>query len=219
MEKVVLVSESESFVGRSLINILLKKGCQVIAVATGDETPADETERLITLSWNPASWFSTKAIVRESLRLFNHIDAVWIIHSSDKITKPFAEIDSSDIEKTLEQKIKGSIALSRELLAALESTDSFLGMVVPHETGARSGIMNGLSQGAFTGFATALMKEGDLKTWSCGMHSNSPDALEFSTAMVCLWEERPPRLRGRWYRHRSKPYLLKNSAFSNTIQC
>ncbi len=219
MEKVVLVSESESFIGRSLINILLEKGCQVIAVATGDETPDSETERLITLSWNPASWFSTKAIVRESLRLFNHIDAAWIIHSSDKITKPFAEIDSSDIERTLEHTIKGSIALSRELLTTLESTDGFLGMVIPHEAGARNGIMNDLSQGAFTGFASGLMKEENLKIWSCGMHSDSPDAVEFSTAMVCLWEERPPRLRSRWYRHRSKSYLFKNLAFSNTIQC
>lgn len=220
MNEVVLVSGSESLTGRKLVEKLLARGCRVVAAVAGKgtETSKTDTEKLTVFTWNRASWFSTKTVVRETLRLFHRIDAAWILHGPTQNFKPFAEIGTSDIEEALEQTIKGSIALARELLFSFNSTDGFMGMVLPHSSGGPDGTMAALTKGAFIKFTGAFIKEAEQTVWACGMQSSSPDADGFTSAMLRLWDEKPAKLRGRWYRHRDRQRLFKNRAFSDSIR-
>ena len=216
MNEVTLVTGSESLTGRKLIEKLLMRGCRVIAPVAGKETETNVTgtENLNVLTWNRASWFSAKTVIRESISLYGRIDAAWIVHRPSRDTRSFFESGSSDIEAVLEKDVKGSLAIIRDLLPHLESSAGFLGMVVPHGSG---GPMAGLSQGAFTGFTGAFIREAGPGLWTCGINSSSPDADGFTTALIRLWDEKPSRLRGRWYHYSEGRRLFAASAFSDSI--
>ena len=220
MNEVVLVTGSESLTGRKLIEKLLTRGCRVIAPIAGKETETNDTgtENLTVLTWNRASWFSAKTVIRESIRLYGRIDAAWIVHRPSRVTRSFFESGSSDIEAVLEQDVKGSLAMIRDLLPHLESSAGFLGMVVSHGSGGPGGPMAGLAQGAFTGFTGAFIREAGPGLWTCGINSSSPDADGFTTALIRLWDEKPSRLRGRWYHYSEGRRPFAASAFSASIR-
>jgi len=203
MSEVSLVSGSETLTGRKLIEKLLARGSQVIAPVAGTSTRANETKRdnLCVLTWNRASWFSTKAIIRETLRRFGHIDSGWILHQAPPPFRNFSEARSNDIEQVLEQSIKGSIALARELLPLLEKSDGFLGMVLPHQSGTLPGPLDSLARGAFTGFSTSLIQEVKLGLWACAFLSKSTNADYFTTKIIELGHTKPAKLKGRWYKY------------------
>jgi len=203
MNEVSLVSGSETLTGRKLIEKLLARGSQVIAPVAGAATQANETKRenLCVLTWNRSSWFSTKAVVREALRRYGRIDSGWILHQVPPPLRNFSEAGSNDIEAVLEQSIKGSIALARELLPLLEDSSGFLGMVLPHQSGTVRGPLDSLAHGAFTGFSTSLIQEVKLDLWACAFISKSTNAGDFATKIIELGNSKPVKLRGRWYRY------------------
>jgi len=203
MNGVSLVSGSETLTGRKLIEKLLERGSPVIAPVAGTATRANETSRdnLCVLTWNRSSWFSTKAVVREALLRYGRIDSGWILHQAPPLFRSFAEVKSSDIETVLEQSIKGSIALTRELLPLLENSDGFLGMVLPHQSGTVPNPLDSLAHGAFTGFSTSLIQEVKLNLWACAFISKSTNADDFVTKIIELGNKKPAKLRGRWYKY------------------
>ena len=203
MSEVVLVTGSETLTGRKLIEKLLARGSKVVAPVAGKETERNETGSpdLCVLTWNRSSWFSAKAVVREALRLYGRIDAGWLLQPGRPAAGPFAEAVSGDVEDVLENTVKGSVALTRELLPVLASSGGFLGMVRPHRSGGESGPLEALADGAFAGFASSLIRETPPSLWSCGFASASPDAEGFASAILGLRDERPSKLRGRWYRY------------------
>ncbi len=219
MDKVVLVAGGESALGRKMIKHLLDMNCRVIVPVDGDKMTVvskTETDNLTVINWNRASWFSTKTVIRETLRLFHRIDAAWVIHEPMQTIKSFVELGSGDIEEVLDRTIKGSIAITRDLYSPLESTEGFLGLVLSHCLGVPGNTMYALAQGAFTGFAEAFIKEASSSIWTCGMQNFSTKPEAFATAIIQLWDERPERLRQRWYRFTEKPPAFKKMAFSDS---
>jgi hypothetical protein len=103
----------------------------------------------------------------------------------------FSEAGSGDIEAMLEQSVKGSVALTREVLPALRTSGGFLGMVLPHRIGGSQGPLDALAEGAFAGFGGAVIRETDPSVWACGFASSSPDAEGFTSAVLEKWDERP----------------------------
>lgn len=202
MNEVVLVTGSETLTGRKLIEKLLAGGSQVVAPVAGKETETNETgtANLTVLTWNRASWFSTKAVIRETLRRYGTIDAAWLLHQPTPSVQDFSEAGSGDIETVLEQSVKASVALVRELTPVLEASRGFLGMVVPHRSGAAPGPLDALAYGAFTGFSASLIRETGPALWACGFVSKSTNADGFTAELIRLGEEKPPKLRGRWYK-------------------
>lgn len=203
MNEVVLVTGSETLTGRKLIEKLLARGSRVVAPIAGKETETNETgtPNLTVLTWNRSSWFSTKAVIREVLRRFGGIDAAWILHRHTSSDPDFAATGSSDIENVLEQSVKGSVALVRELVPVLEHSGGFLGMVIPHKAGAAPGPLDAMAYGAFKGFSESLIRETNPALWACGFFCNSPDADGFTTELLRLRDEKPGKLRGCWYRY------------------
>ncbi len=203
MSKVVLVTGSESLTGRKLIEKLLDREYTVVAPVAGKETERNETgtTNLTVLTWNRSSWFSAKAVIRETLRLHGQLDAAWILNSQVNAVPAFSEAGSGDVEDVLEHSIKGNIALIRELSPVLSASGGFLGMVAPHRVGGDPGPLEALSDGAFNGFATSLIRETMPSLWACGFYNASPDAEGFTDAILKQWDEKPAKLRGRWYRY------------------
>ncbi len=218
MSKTVLVTGSESLTGRKLIEKLLARDCRVVAPVAGKETDRNETgtANLTVLTWNRASWFSAKAVVRETLRHYGQIDAALILnsHTSGPV---FSEAASSDVEDVLEHSVKGSVALVRELSPLLSATGGFLGMVIPHRVGGNAGPLDALADGAFKGFAASLIQETQLSLWACGFLSTSPDADGFTDAVIANWENRPEKLRGNWYRYTEARGPFGRSGITETI--
>lgn len=219
MNEVVLVTGSETLTGRKLIEKLLARGSQVVAPVAGKETDKGETgtPNLSVLTWNRSSWFSTKAVVCETIRIYGHIDAVWILRQASPARMAFSEAGSGDIEAMLEQSVKGSVALTREVLPALRTSGGFLGMVLPHRIGGSQGPLDALAEGAFAGFAGAVIRETDPSVWACGFAGGSPDADGFTSVVLEKWKERPQKLRGRWYRYSNGHRPFGGSGIVNSI--
>ena len=217
MQKAVLVTGGESPMGAKLIEKLLEKDYRVAAstdISSKEVMPPKLTsENLVRLVWNPGSWFSAKTVAREVIRKYQRLDAAWILHCPPWDLRSFADIGSADIERVLEHVVKGAIALTREILPLLEETSGFLGLIAAHGSG---GALNALAEGAFLGFAEAIIKETSPRIWSCGMQSPSPDDAAFTESIVNLCEDRPPKLRGRWYCHTGKPRMLGQTSFSDS---
>ena len=203
MNEVALVTGSETLTGRKLIEKLLARGTKVVAPIAGKETDTTESgaSNLTVLTWNRSSWFSTKAVVRESLRLHGRIDAAWLLHHPPSTRSAFADATTGDIETVLEQSVKSSVALVRELSGPLSGSRGFLGLVLPYRTGVPAGPMDSLASAAFAGFAGTFAKEAGPVLWACGFTSTSPDADGFAADLVRLSDEKPEKLRGRWYRY------------------
>jgi len=218
MNEVSLVSGSETLTGRKLIEKLLVRGSQVIAPVAGAATRANKTSKdnLCVLTWNRSSWFSTKAVVREALRRYGRIDFGWILHQAPPPFRNFAEARSNDIEAVLEQSIKGSIALTRELLPLLENSNGFLGMVLPHQSGTVPNPLDSLAHAAFTGFSTSLIQEVKPDLWTCAFISRSPNAEGFATRIIELGNSKPAKLKGRWYKYTEERRLFGGSSILNT---
>lgn len=216
MKEVVLVTGSESLTGRKLIEKILARSSCVVAPVVGkvSDTLETETENLTVLTWNPASLFSTKTIIRETLRLHSHIDAAWIINSNKRINIPFTEAGSSEIEAFLEQNIKGIVTLTRQLLPSLKG--GFLGYVLPHSSANPPEPLSALITSAFSGFATAVIRTEETDIWTCGCRSTSSDVENFTSEMIRLWDNRPDKLRKHWYCYRDKRRLFNFSAFSDS---
>lgn len=220
MNHVALVTGSESLPGWKLIEKLLARDCRVIAPVTDTEieTSPPGSPNLTFLTWNRASWFSAKAVVRESLRLHGRIDAAWIIHRPPAVPRSFPESDSGTIETVLEHTVKGSLAIIRDLLPHLENSAGFLAMVIPHIGGPPAGPMAGLARGAFTGFTEAFIREAGSSIFSCGISSASPNTDAFTSALIHLWHEKPPKLRGRCCRYTDRRRPFTTTAFSDTMR-
>lgn len=219
MSKVVLVTGSESLTGRKLIEKLLAREYKVVAPVAGKETDRNKTGtvNLTVLTWNRSSWFSAKAVIRETLRMHGQLDAAWLLNNHSISTPDFAEAGSGDVENILEHAIKGNVALTRELLPVLASHNGFLGMVSPHRTGMNPGPLEALADGAFSGFASSLISETPPSLWSCGFTSASPDADGFTDAIIKSWDDRPAKLRGRWYRFTESRRPFGKSTITDTI--
>ena len=220
MNQVALVTGSESLTGRKLIEQLLAQDCRVIAPVADRETDTSlsDTPNLTLLTWNRASWFSAKTVVRESLRLHGRIDAAWIIHRSADAPPSFLESDSSSIETVLEHDVKGSLALIRDLLPHLQASAGFLAMVIPQIDTPPAGPMAGLARGAFIGFTETLIRQVDPSIFSCGISGASPSADSFTAALIRLWHEKPPKLRGRCCRCTDRRRPFPTTAFSDTMR-
>ena len=219
MTKTVLVTGSESLTGRKLIEKLLARDCRVVAPVAGKETDRSETgtANLTVLTWNRSSWFSAKAVIRETLRLHGQLDAAWLLNYRAVSAPDFSEAASGDVEKIIENSVKGNVALARELGPVLSAGNGFLGMVVPHRTGAEPGPLDALVDGAFGGFATALIRTAPPSLWCCGCISSSPDADGFTDAILRNWDERPSKLRGRWYRYSEGRRPFARSGIADTL--
>ena len=200
MENTALVTGSETLLGRKLIEKLLARGYRVIAPIPGKAVEKDGTsnDRLTVIPWNRASWFSAKTVVRESLRRNGRIDAALLLHKDPKIAAPFAQAEPSDVEEVLEGTVKGTVALARELRAALGASEGILAFAVPHRTGQEPGPLDALALGAFLSFAQSLMAQPAGEAWTCGFRSVSTDADGYAEAILDSLGKKPPRLRGRW---------------------
>lgn len=203
MKEVVLVTGSETLTGRKLIEKLLARGVHVVAPVAGKETDTSETgnPNLTVLTWNRSSWFSAKAVIRETVRMLGTINGAWILHQNTSNIPDFVQAGGGDIENVLEQSVKGNIALTREIIPVLQACGGFLGMVIPHQPGGTPGPLEALSHGAFLGFAGSLIGYSGPSVWSAGFVCRSPNADGFTSDLIRLADTRPGKLRGRWYRY------------------
>jgi len=206
MKEVALVIGSETLAGRKLIEKLLSKGHTVVAPVPGKETETrdTETDNLCVISWNRASWFSAKNVVRETIRRFGKIDTLWLFHQRSGFQDSLEASAAEEIEMVIDESIKGSVAAAREALPYLKQSSGFLGMVIPHQSGIIPGPLESLVKGAFTGLADYLIKNSSGHIWSCGILSNSPDADGFAERLIIIKNEKPPKLRGKWFIYSEK---------------
>ncbi len=223
MSKVVLVTGGNTLTGRKLIEKLLSREFRVITPVPGkgSESPETGTKNLTVLNWNRASWFSTKNLVREILRIHGELDAAFVLNHHISSGLALDEMDSSQVENVLEQSVKSDVSLVRELTALPlhGGKDAFfLGMVIPHRKGGAPEPLDALAEGAFKGFAASVIRNNRPGWWSCGFVNTSADAESFAEALIDRWQQRPPKLRGNWYRYAEGKRPFGGSGIVDTIK-
>lgn len=214
MTEVVLITGSETLLGRKLIEKHLALGRSVVAPIAGKGTARSETgnEKLTVLSWNRASWFSAKAIVREAMRIHGRIDQAYVLHQEPQGVRPFAESDASEAEEVLENDVKGAYALTRELWPLLERHEGSAIFAVPHRPGSHRGSLEALAVGAFKGWTGALLERPGSAVWACGFQTESTDTESFCEKILQETSARTEKLRGRWLLYTERRRLLSGSS-------
>jgi len=120
MARTVLVADADSSTGKSLIHLLLDAGQNVIATtAFREEATKPEDIRntpYLSIHWNKRSPLSARNILLQGLNRFESIDEAIITLSPGKENQPFHEAKGADIEAKVDDSVKGTLFLLRELV-------------------------------------------------------------------------------------------------------
>lgn len=209
MAKVVLITGSETSLGRKLVDKELGRGNRVVApVASKSSNTADNSrEDLLVLPWNRSSVFSTKTVIREAQRQFGKLDRAILLSPAGAEATYFMEMSVNEVDEVIDQSIRGNAYITRELSQVIQETGSMtLGFVL--QSGKNSSPLYNGSKGFFRNFADTLMLELSPGTDLCGFITESPDLEGFADFILQYLEDLPEKARGNWLKHSDKKSLF-----------
>jgi len=212
MEKVVLITGSESLLGRKLVEKSLSRGLKVAApVASNAGNSADSgREDLMVVPWNRSSVFSAKTVVREVERQFGKIDQALFLSPHSTELSYLMELSVSDLDQHFDNTIRGPVYLVKEMLSSMQKKKG--GQLCFAMTGVKS--MQSLQRGSsgfFRSFADSLIQESDAGLQMCGFLSDSTDMESYADFILeILKEELPAKALGQWLKHSERKNLFSS---------
>lgn len=210
MEKVVLITGSESLLGRKLVEKSLNRGLKVVAPVGSNSGSGTDSGRedLLVIPWNRSSVFSAKTVVREAERQFGKLDMALFLSPHSTELSYLMELSVSDLDNHLDNTIRGPVYLVKETLSAMQKKDG--GQLCFTMTGSKS--MQALQKGSFgffRSFADSLILESDPKMQMCGFLSDSNDMENYADFILeLLSQDIPPKALGQWLKHSERKNLF-----------
>lgn len=182
----------------------LSQGHRVAATLPPDtEHPPleqDWQQNLRYLAWNPRSPLSARAVVTEALNFFESVEDAYIVFSADTAGKAFHELSSTEIEKAVDEEIKGLFFLVKEIFGIYLKQRSGILTFVHHDGGADVLPPLGAAvSGSFRALATALFAQyRNEPVLMRGFQSSVPEVRDFAQFLLGLGADRSGKTSGRW---------------------
>jgi hypothetical protein len=196
---------------------LVKEGLAAgnrIAVTSGPEVSnsLDEPEgaqNLRYIAWNRRSPLSARTVIMETRNIFKTIDEVIIVFSADTGRKEFHDLSLADIEKTVDEDIKGFSFLTREIFGALQRQKKGILSFV-HYDGAAEVLapLQAAASGAFRSFASALFAQYQNEPFTMyGYYSSAGESGTFAQFLMSL-SSRTEKTARRWVKFSGRSGLF-----------
>ncbi|NNM54967.1 MAG: hypothetical protein HKM05_09625 [Spirochaetales bacterium] len=120
MEKTILVTGKDTYLGNEIARFFLDQGSRVGASVTPRQHEAalslDQDERLLTIPWYRNSAVSAKNLVWQTANKLGPLNEVWVVLTLEK-EGIFLESAPAILEEALDTGLKGLTFLTRELLS------------------------------------------------------------------------------------------------------
>ena len=120
MERIVLVSDADTPLGRELVRLFAARGHQVAALvsdARSPDFPGTAGRAPLVVPWSRRSPAGARAAVRSALNRFGVLEEAVVPGPQPAFAALPHQLASLDIERSLDDGLKGPIFLVRELLA------------------------------------------------------------------------------------------------------
>lgn len=210
MEKVILITGSETLLGRKLIEKNLSAGNKVIAPVHSKDKNSNEPQKnnLLVVPWNKSSVISTRTVIREGIRVFRKIDEAILVYSENKTNEKLLDFSTSEIDESIESSINGIVYITRELIKVFGSDQnkavSFamvrkrLDLERPLESGFR---------GFFKSFAEAVITS-DNPLYKCAFITSVSEIDSYAGFICNLLSEKPQKADGQWLNYTERKNLF-----------
>lgn len=181
MEKTILVTGKDTYLGDETSRFFLDRGCCVSASVTARKEPfpaVDEDKNLLVFSWNKRSPIGAKNFVLETLARFESIDEAYLFFAPEKEALSLVDLSVTELEDRIDSQLKGLTFLTRELLA-LQARQPKLGLnfvLLDEEYEDQPPVAAALYHG-FKGLATGVLnhaRKRGLPAWGFECHQPAP---------------------------------------------
>jgi len=114
-----LVTGKEGFLGNEISQHFLSQGCRVaVSVPPRKESypSVDQDRTLLQFPWSRRSPVAAKNFLLQTLQEFESLDEAWIIITPERESFGLAELAPLALDESLDNAVKGTLYLVRELL-------------------------------------------------------------------------------------------------------
>lgn len=211
MAKSVLITGKPARLASELIRATLSRGDRVTAATVADKPlEDDDQEHLRRVAWNRSSPLSARSVLLQATNSFDTIDEAFVLYSPEGIYNPFHETSTAATAATIDEALKGTLFLVRELLAYFERVgQGALNVVIHDATGTFHGPVDACTRGAIESFANSLFTYYQNEPVVCrGFLSESEQVKEFAAHILQVIEEKRVRSKGKWHRYSGRGRLF-----------
>lgn len=206
MEKIILITGSETLLGRKLVEKNLAAGNKVIAPVQSKDENSNESRKsnLLVLPWNKSSIISTRTVIREGMRIFQKIDEAILVHSENKTNDKLLDFSTSDIDEAIETNIRGTVYLTKELLKIFQdSRENAIAFVLTRKSRQMSDPITRGFLGFFRSFADSVIQSGE-SVYRCAFTSEVSDMDSYASFIRATLNEKPEKGKGEWFDFRER---------------
>ena len=212
MGKVILITGSETLLGRKLIEKNLAAGNKVIAPVHSKDENSNEPQKnnLFVVPWNRSSVISTRTVIREGIRVFQKIDEAILVYSENKTNDQLLDFSTSEIDEEIDSTIKGVVYLTRELIKFISAEkESAISFVIVKKSQNRESSLGAGFRGFFRAFADGVLLENN-NLYRCAF-TTAVSEMDSYAAFICnLMDERPEKANGQWLNFSERKNLFSS---------
>lgn len=218
MEKTILVTGKETFLGSEISRFFLNQGCKTaVSIPSSQEGYPDvaQDRAFLAFPWNKRSSISAKNFILQTQHDLGPIDEAWLIFSLDHPAPgAFPELTTSELEEALDHQIKGFLFLTRELLALQGHRPELrLHFLFQEEARAEETPLEALQYHGLRAFVSSLLdlaKKKNLPIWAFENLDGTPDAFVQYVLNSPKTAEGKHASHGKWQTFQTKKNPFQN---------
>ena len=183
---------------------------QASSEAEGEPEALKGKQSLHYIAWNPRSPLSARTVITEAQNVLGVIDEALVVFSADTGRKEFHEMSFADLEKTVDDSIKGFFFLVKEIFAAMQRQKKGA-LCFAHHDGGVEVLPPGqaAASAAFRAFASSLFAQYQSEAFSLyGYYSSAVETRDFARFLSGLIGMRTEKTSRRWIKFSDKQGLF-----------
>jgi hypothetical protein len=215
MERIALVSEADTPLGRELVRLYTARGHQVAALVSdvrSPEFPGTASRAPLVVPWSRRSPAGSRAAVLSVLNRYGVLEEAVVPGAQPLPAAPPHELASLDIERALDLGLKGPIFLVRELLGVfLQRGQGVLSLVcfTERRDDAPGPALDLAVQEGWQGFIAGVLDAYGEKSVSInGFKVAGVGHEEAASFIDRSLEEKARKITGRWFTFQPRGGLL-----------
>jgi NADP-dependent 3-hydroxy acid dehydrogenase YdfG len=208
MSRVVFVTDIDTSLGNQLVSLFLGSGDRVFATTTNQDALSsfDQVagDSLKVFQWNRRSPVSVRNVMLKAINAFDAVDVLVQLGPPDLGNVPLLQTESADIEEEIDSWVKGSLFLSREVLAYFARRRGGLAALVSQNCPRGGGVIGEIARAGFHGLVDALLRATGAAAESVcvnGFESTSSSTEDYAAFVHRALDEKAKRVSGKLFRH------------------